>query len=50
MNHDHRKILQAMFAHPVNANLNFQDIAEAASQELPRRIYDSAVLGAVSLP
>ncbi len=27
MNHHHRKILHAIFAHPVNANLDFKDVA-----------------------
>ncbi len=26
MNHRHRKVLHAVFAHPVNANINFRDI------------------------
>jgi hypothetical protein len=26
MNHHHRKILQAIFAHPVNANLDLKDV------------------------
>ena len=26
MNHRHRKVLQAIFAHPVNTNLNFRDV------------------------
>lgn len=26
MNHRHRKILQALFAHPVNGNINFKDV------------------------
>ncbi len=27
MNHHHRKILHAIFAHPINANLDLKDVA-----------------------
>ncbi len=26
MNHRHRKVLHAVFAHPVNTNINFRDV------------------------
>ncbi len=26
MNHRHRKVLHAVFAHPINANINFKDV------------------------
>ncbi|MCP8938318.1 hypothetical protein NK718_07310 [Alsobacter sp. SYSU M60028] len=26
MNHHHRKVLQAIFAHPVSANIDFKDV------------------------
>ncbi len=33
MNHRHRKVLHALFAHPINANLHFRDI-ESVFKEL----------------
>lgn len=33
MNHRHRKVLHALFAHPVNANIHFRDV-ESVFKEL----------------
>jgi len=37
MNHRHRKVLQALFAHPVSANIDFREV-EAVLNELGAEI------------
>ena len=37
MNHRHRKLLQAVFSHPINSNLNMKDV-EHLLQELGAEI------------
>ena len=49
MNHRHRKVLHALFAHPVSANIDFKDVA-AVLRELGAEIEDrSGARIAVSL-
>lgn len=37
MNHRHRKVLNALFAHPISANIHFKDV-EAVLRELGAEI------------
>lgn len=32
MNHRHRKVLHAIFAHPINANIDFKDVEHVLSE------------------
>lgn len=32
MNHRHRKVLHAIFAHPVSGNINFRDVEQVLSE------------------
>jgi len=32
MNHRHRKVLNAIFAHPVSGNINFRDVEQVLSE------------------
>lgn len=40
MNHRHRKVLHAFFAHPISSNVHFRDV-EAVFQELGAEISDA---------
>ena len=40
MNHKHRKVLHALFAHPINPNINFHDV-EAVFKELGADVSNS---------
>lgn len=41
MNHRHRKVLHAIFAHPINANVHFKDV-EAVLRELGAEIEEKS--------
>jgi hypothetical protein len=41
MNHRHRKVLHALFAHPVSANIDFKDV-QSVLKELGAEIEDRA--------
>lgn len=32
MNHRHRKVLHALFAHPINANIDFKDVEHVLTE------------------
>ena len=32
MNHRHRKVLHALFAHPISANISFKDVESLLSE------------------
>ena len=32
MNHRHRKVLQALFAHPISANIDFKDVVHVLEE------------------
>jgi hypothetical protein len=32
MNHRHRKVLQALFAHPISANIDFKDVVHVLAE------------------
>jgi hypothetical protein len=41
MNHRHRKVLQALFAHPISANIDFKDVVHVL-EELGAQVDDKS--------